>query len=179
MSVLLTLMVVTKSVPTMMGRLYAAVMVDSVSIMTQELVLVNSRHYINHNNGSLSSMIIILDIDECAADTDGCDQVCTNTPGSFECSCNSGFTLSGDGRTCVEDNECTLDTDNCEQICVNTDGSFRCECNSGFVLNSDQRTCSGENLYLTAKDPWYSITVFCLHRHFLNTYIYRHCLEVL
>ena len=89
---------------------------------------------------------LFTDVNECAADTDGCDQVCTNTAGSFECSCNSGFTLSGDGRTCVEDNECTLETDNCEQVCVNTDGGVRCECNSGFVLNSDQTTCSGEDL---------------------------------
>ena len=64
------------------------------------------------------------------------------------CSCNGGFTLSGDGRTCVEDNECTLETDNCEQVCVNTDGGFRCECNSGFVLNSDQATCSGKDLHI-------------------------------
>ena len=88
---------------------------------------------------------MLLDIDECAADTDGCDQGCTNTDGSFECSCNSGYTLSGDGMTCVDDDECALGADNCEQVCVNTDGGFMCECGSGFQLNSDQRTCVGEN----------------------------------
>jgi hypothetical protein len=40
------------------------------------------------------------DIDECTADTDGCGQVCTNTDGSFTCSCNSGYTLDSNGRTC-------------------------------------------------------------------------------
>ncbi len=40
------------------------------------------------------------DIDECAEDSDGCGQVCTNTEGSFECSCNSGYELNGDGSTC-------------------------------------------------------------------------------
>ena len=38
-----------------------------------------------------------LDIDECAAAP--CDQFCTNTEGSFECSCRDGFTLSGQ-RNC-------------------------------------------------------------------------------
>ena len=44
MSVLLTLMVVTKSVPTMMGHLSAAATVDSVLIMIQWLVLVINTH---------------------------------------------------------------------------------------------------------------------------------------
>lgn len=35
------------------------------------------------------------DIDECAASNGGCDQRCTNTPGSYQCSCNLGFTQSG------------------------------------------------------------------------------------
>ena len=90
-------------------------------------------------------LLLLLDIDECVADSDGCDQGCINNPGSFECSCNSGYTLSGDGRTCVDDDECALQTDNCEQVCVNTDGGFQCQCDSGFQLNFDQRTCSGES----------------------------------
>ena len=60
------------------------------------------------------------------------------------CSCSSGYTLSGDGRTCVDNDECALEIDNCEQVCVNTDGGFSCECNSGFLLNPDLSTCSGK-----------------------------------
>ena len=43
----------------------------------------------------------ITDIDECAAGIDGCDENanCTNTDGSYTCSCLSGY--SGDGVTCV------------------------------------------------------------------------------
>ena len=41
-----------------------------------------------------------IDINECTADTDDCDQVCTNTDGSFTCSCNSGYTLDSNERTC-------------------------------------------------------------------------------
>ncbi|KAH0632777.1 hypothetical protein KY284_035563 [Solanum tuberosum] len=37
------------------------------------------------------------DIDECAdPNTNSCEQICTNTPGSYNCSCPEGF--SGDGR---------------------------------------------------------------------------------
>ena len=40
------------------------------------------------------------DVDECTEDYDDCDTnaECTNTPGSFECTCNIGYT--GDGVTC-------------------------------------------------------------------------------
>ena len=42
-----------------------------------------------------------LDIDECATGADNCDTnaACTNSPGSFACSCNHGYT--GDGVTCM------------------------------------------------------------------------------
>ena len=40
------------------------------------------------------------DINECTANTDGCDQGCVNTVGSFVCSCNNGYTLTSDGKTC-------------------------------------------------------------------------------
>ena len=45
---------------------------------------------------------IFVDIDECAGDIDDCDQICTNTNGSFQCSCNSGYSLSSDERSCLQ-----------------------------------------------------------------------------
>jgi len=39
------------------------------------------------------------DIDECEND-ETCGQNCTNTIGAFMCSCNSGFALNDDRRTC-------------------------------------------------------------------------------
>ena len=61
--------------------------------------------------GSLNSQCIVFhlytfhaDIDECAENTDGCEQMCTDTDGSFECSCGDGFSVSSDGKSC--DGEC-------------------------------------------------------------------------
>ena len=45
-------------------------------------------------------LIFSLDIDECEMETDNCDQTCTNTDGSFACSCLDGFKLSTDHRSC-------------------------------------------------------------------------------
>jgi len=40
------------------------------------------------------------DIDECSNNTGGCDQICDNTEGSFQCHCHKGFALSDDNITC-------------------------------------------------------------------------------
>ena len=50
---------------------------------------------------SLTRIFTLIDIDECAnATTNNCDSNanCTNTPGSFTCTCNQGYT--GNGTTC-------------------------------------------------------------------------------
>ena len=44
--------------------------------------------------------MVITDVDECSEDTDGCSQTCSNTYGSFMCSCGSGFTLANDNLGC-------------------------------------------------------------------------------
>ena len=40
------------------------------------------------------------DIDECTGAND-CQQDCTNTPGSFECTCTEEFTLDDNNKTCT------------------------------------------------------------------------------
>ncbi|XP_068679238.1 mucin-like protein isoform X1 [Montipora foliosa] len=78
------------------------------------------------------------DIDECAKDIDGCDQICTNTPGSYICSCQKGFKLRRDSLNCQDINEC-IDEDlfNCTDEfhkCVNTRGSYKCECGNNLYF---------------------------------------------
>ena len=51
-------------------------------------------------NRSLVEMIICTDFDECANDSSLCDHNCTNTDGSFTCSCNNGYELDDNGRSC-------------------------------------------------------------------------------
>ncbi|XP_066294608.1 uncharacterized protein [Branchiostoma lanceolatum] len=41
------------------------------------------------------------DIDECSTLNGGCSQTCNNTVGSYNCSCNEGFVLDGDGHNCT------------------------------------------------------------------------------
>ena len=44
--------------------------------------------------------LFFLDIDECSASSPVCDinATCSNTPGSYYCTCKVGYT--GDGKTC-------------------------------------------------------------------------------
>ena len=41
------------------------------------------------------------DIDECEEGTDGCDHNCTNTDGSYYCTCMDGYELNSDNHTCA------------------------------------------------------------------------------
>ena len=41
------------------------------------------------------------DVNECLSNNGGCAQICTNTVGSFTCSCNTGYSLGADTRSCV------------------------------------------------------------------------------
>ena len=44
--------------------------------------------------------IVVIDVDECASSNGGCEQVCSNRDGSYECSCRDGFLLNSNGMTC-------------------------------------------------------------------------------
>lgn len=45
--------------------------------------------------------VCCIEIDECLIDNGGCNQTCTNTPGSYNCSCNTGYLLLEDQVSCA------------------------------------------------------------------------------
>ena len=52
--------------------------------------------------------LLCLDQNECATvNNGGCSQLCTNTNGSYECSCVLGYELNADGFSC-NGNACVL-----------------------------------------------------------------------
>ena len=106
----------------------------------------------------------VLDIDECKENLSGCKHNCTNTDGSFTCSCyNNGYSLVN-GKTCAgsysvflvvfttkhftsihtDINECSIDNGDCEHQCNNIVGSYACTCYRGYKLRDDKHTCESE-----------------------------------
>ena len=101
---------------------------------------------------------------------DLCEYNCTNTVGSYACSCDIGFQLNEDGLHCdgqtklslisilatnkfllSDIDECYERIDECEHECVNTNGSYTCACRIGYrLLTSDGYSCTG-------KWPWFPI----------------------
>jgi len=97
------------------------------------------------------------DIDECdpANPIHRCNQICENTLGGYNCSCQRGFELSKDGYDCKDINEC-IDEDmfNCTDEfhkCVNTRGSYKCECDQGLYFIDGK--CRGLAKNETAPKP--------------------------
>lgn len=76
----------------------------------------------------------IAEDDLCEMDNGGCDHFCTpQGKNRYACSCNEGYNLARDAKTCKDANECAIDNGGCEQECFNTLGSFFCSCLDGFV----------------------------------------------
>ncbi|XP_052772761.1 uncharacterized protein LOC128211759 isoform X2 [Mya arenaria] len=84
-----------------------------------------------------------IDFNECLdVLTHDCAQICTNTNGSYECSCRAGFNQNG--KQCTDIDECQ-GLRGCEQKCENTLGSYRCSCSEGYKLDLlDRHSCMPE-----------------------------------
>ena len=84
-----------------------------------------------------------LDINECAEGTHLCDQTCTNSIGSYSCSCGPNYQLASNRLSCTDIDECAEGTNRCAQNCTNTVGNYTCSCGSGYRLANDGQTCNG------------------------------------
>ncbi|KAL9970901.1 hypothetical protein ACROYT_G023357 [Oculina patagonica] len=90
------------------------------------------------------------DIDECLSNPCHVDASCSNTHGSFKCTCNHGF--AGDGRkVCSGLKPCLTDQDCREnQFCKEIKGSRLCDCKEGYIFKN--MTCVDANECELEKD---------------------------
>ena len=76
-------------------------------------------------------VIFLADEDECDNGFAACRlyETCTNTPGSYKCSCPRGFNPN---NYCQDINECVEIGCHKDAFCRNTEGSFSCSCKKGY-----------------------------------------------
>uniref|UniRef100_A0A915CWM9 Uncharacterized protein n=1 Tax=Ditylenchus dipsaci TaxID=166011 RepID=A0A915CWM9_9BILA len=72
-----------------------------------------------------SGQSVCADLDECAFDAP-CQFDCTNTAGTYECSCPDGYALNDQGQ-CIDINECDAESA-CDEgeVCFNQLGEYSC-----------------------------------------------------
>ncbi len=87
--------------------------------------------------------LLFTDVDECNADPCADNgATCTDTIGSYQCSCSEGY--HGDGyENCFDVDECENPDEYCDMLatCSNTQGSYVCQCTQGY--EGDGATCQG------------------------------------
>ena len=95
--------------------------------------------------------IVIVDVDECVSNISGCNQNCTNTIGSYFCSCNPGYEFGDHNRTCGGKGEAlclilripgieVITHISCYFVDIN-------ECASSIQLQEYNKTCVGKKIY--------------------------------
>ncbi|XP_054288254.1 fibrillin-2-like [Macrosteles quadrilineatus] len=87
--------------------------------------------------------VVLEDINECEEHEGICKNGhCTNTFGSFMCSCHTGFRLDDTHVNCVDINECQEKPEICGVgFCINDDGSYHCVCPDGYMLLPNGKEC--------------------------------------
>ncbi len=67
--------------------------------------------------------------------------MCIQTEGTHSCSCQVGYELQADGKTCSDVDECEVGG-YCEHDCTNSEGSYSCSCHDGYEADpEDSRRC--------------------------------------
>ena len=74
------------------------------------------------------------DVDECSGNggKGNCSYQCSNSIGSFNCSCPVGYQLGDDKLTCFDIDECLTNNGGCRQKCINLPASYECACHDGY-----------------------------------------------
>uniref|UniRef100_H2RM06 Matrilin 4 n=1 Tax=Takifugu rubripes TaxID=31033 RepID=H2RM06_TAKRU len=85
-------------------------------------------------------------VDLCSEGNHGCEQICSSSPGSFTCSCISGFQLNQDQKSCSMIDYCSFGNHSCDHECVSVLSGYHCRCNHGYRLLNDGRTCQDMDL---------------------------------
>lgn len=85
------------------------------------------------------------DINECRDPLNingGCSQICDNTPGSYHCSCKTGFVMLANKKECKDVDECSKTPGICgTAVCKNVPGDYECECAEGYRYNPMSKSC--------------------------------------
>ncbi|RCN27197.1 hypothetical protein ANCCAN_27070 [Ancylostoma caninum] len=91
-----------------------------------------------------------VDIDECRLEN-VCDRraECINTPGAYECKCDSG--LTGDGKHCTPITDCSQQEDICDRHAFCIKSLKLCICQTGYV--GDGITCNDVNECDSMENP--------------------------
>ena len=99
MSVLTAMVAVLRTVTILLVVTTAPAMLDTPWLVMDTAVMVSTWSVLPMYDMLL--YCVCIDINECNTNNGGCNQVCTNTIGSFECSCNTGYELSANPLICV------------------------------------------------------------------------------
>ena len=99
-----------------------------IGVLLLVLVMVFLIHFFFFRSWLLMRKIKVnkwkLDIDECLTNNGGCDKhaICTNTQGSFTCSCEDGY--SGDGIICNDSSKSEKNQSNNQAVGIGVGVSF-------------------------------------------------------
>ncbi|XP_006639368.1 growth arrest-specific protein 6 [Lepisosteus oculatus] len=81
------------------------------------------------------------DVNECDRRNGNCEHLCSNTPGSYKCSCKLGYSLT-DRHRCADVDECREIPGVCGTAwCKNLRGSYQCLCDEGYTYDNVTKSC--------------------------------------